>query len=74
MQATHNRYSRDLYWSIYDLEDGKISWTGYDDTNWWDNVAPHQRIKEGKKSGKRYEIDFVTGEVTVTAAEKSEPV
>lgn len=67
--ATHTQLSNDLYWKVYAGEDGFVRWFGYNDRNWWDNVAPleHTRTRVGKVTGRKFTIDFTTGEVTVSA-------
>ena len=49
-KAKFTHLNRDLFWRLYTLEDGSIRWTGYDDSNWWDNVAPKVRDRKGEKS------------------------
>ena len=63
----------DMFWSccISDwngetYEFYHISWSGYNDANWWGNVAPKQKIKDvvgDKGTTKTFEIDFNTCEV-----------
>lgn len=62
-QAAHSQMRNDLYWSIFTGEDGTVRWIGYDDSNWWENVAPteHARTRVGKNTGAKYVIDFTTG-------------
>ena len=55
----------DLYWKFYDPQDGFIRWVGYDDDNWWQNVAPKRRDRIGEVSGRTYRINFDTNEVEV---------
>lgn len=72
LEAKFSQSRNDMHWSVFTLEDGFIRWGGYDDAYWWDNVskADHTRTRTGEKSGKVYVIDFVTGEVWVTAAQE----
>lgn len=65
-KAKFNQLRNDLYWSIYDQEDGTIRWIGYDDRYWWDNVSTsdHFRNKTGK-SGRIYRLDPETGTVGI---------
>jgi hypothetical protein len=71
MQAEFTSLGRDLYWKVYAGTDGFVRWGGYDDRNWWDNVAPtdHARTRFGKATGRRFVIDFATGAVTVSEVE-----
>lgn len=62
-KAEFQSLGRDLYWKLYDTQDGFIRWSGYDDTNWWQNVAPTVRDRVGKHSGLTYRINFDTNEV-----------
>ena len=56
--ATFNSLGRDLFWKHYDIKDGFIRWGGYDDANWWENVAPKMRERKGTVTGRTYRIDF----------------
>lgn len=73
-------YGRDIFWKFHQmrwtkdlkLEWFKAKWTGYNDANWWDNVAPSQR--QQKCTGELgtvavLEIDFRTGRVVEVEAE-----
>lgn len=64
----------DLFWHFYEMQwtkDGKsetfkADWQGYNDANWWENVAP--KIKPLKCVGSRgtvkyLSIDFNSGRV-----------
>ncbi len=64
-------YSRDIFWNFLQarwtkeggMEWFKAKWTGYNDRNWWNNVAPSMRRQ--KCVGDRgttvvLEIDFDT--------------
>lgn len=65
--ADHSQLSNDLYWKVYAGEDGFIRWGGYNDRNWWENVATDDRTRTrvGKVTGRTFTIDFRTGEVTI---------
>lgn len=73
-QAKFSQSRNDMYWKYSDAEDGFIRWVGYDDANWWDNVAPtaHARTRVGPDTGRIYTIDFTTGEITITPSPPSE--
>ena len=64
-KAEFQALGNDLYWKLYDTQDGFIRWTGYDDQNWWQNVAPAKRDRTGLRSGLTYRINFETGDVEV---------
>ena len=64
-KAEFQALGNDLYWKLYDTHDGFIRWAGYDDANWWQNVAPFYRDKIGGRSGLTYRINFDTREVEV---------
>jgi hypothetical protein len=70
-QASFNQMRNDMHWSLYAGEDGIIRWTGYDDRNWWDNVAPtdHARIRVGKVTGRTFRLDHRNCEVTIRASQ-----
>lgn len=59
----------DLYWKIWDKEDGNIRWIGYNDKYWWDVVSKSDnfRRKVGPISGRIYVIDPQSGKVTIEA-------
>jgi hypothetical protein len=41
-----------------------VRWSGYNDRNWWENVAPSDQARIRKtKCGRTFEIDFKTNEV-----------
>jgi hypothetical protein len=73
-KAKFDSSRNDLYWTVTFLVwDGKQheyfkgEWTGYDDDNWWHNVAPSRKRKTvtGDKGTKiTLEIDFETCKVT----------
>lgn len=52
--AERQRLSNDLYWEYRasrrtkagEYENFKAEWWGYDDRNWWDNVAPAMKAVE----------------------------
>lgn len=64
-KAEFSSIGRDLFWRHFDMVDGFIRWSGYDDANWWKNVAPSGATRTGK-SGRVYTINYTTNEVTVT--------
>ena len=68
MKADFQQFRNDLYWKIYDSEDGFISWGGYDDAYWWDNVSKSKeaQIRKGNISGRTYKLNFETGEVKIS--------
>ena len=78
-KAEFSQSRNDMYWKHFDLEDGLIRWTGYDDDYWWRNksVSPTWQTRTGK-SGRRYTLDPVTGDVfidrAIAAAESPPPV
>lgn len=65
VKAKFSYMARNLYWRHYDRQDGFIKWSGYDDANWWNNVAPHRRDQKGAVTGRTYRIDFNTDTVEV---------
>ena len=86
--AKFTRYGNDLYWDFTDLrflygsrgecigsEFFHARWSGYDDANWWDNVAPNIKpIKctSDKGTVAYFRIDFRTCKVEeVDCAERS---
>lgn len=70
IQANFSQSRNDMYWSIYDLGEGRITWTGYDDGYWWGNVAKNEkwRTRVGAKTGRTYTLDPLTNMVSVTDA------
>lgn len=67
LNAEPSQLRNDLYWKVYNRQDGVICWTGYNDDYWWNNVSKsdHARTRIGKVTGRKYMIDFSTGIVTV---------
>ncbi len=67
LQANFSQSRNDMHWSIYSLDDGRIAWAGYDDSNWWDNVSPTDaaRNRIGKVTGLTYRLNHETNEVEV---------
>lgn len=63
--ADFDSLGRDLFWRYRDSQDGTIRWTGYDDANWWQNVAPANRDRKGPVTGRTYRIDYETDVVQV---------
>lgn len=65
-QASFTQLSNDLYWRVYDGQDF-IRWTGYDDANWWNNVANQDSFRRRVGSdGRVYTLDPDTDTVSVT--------
>ena len=67
------RRSRDLYWKVFDGNYEYIRWVGYDDRNWWDNVATQESWRRRVGSdGRVYTLDPDTDTVRVadTASEE----
>lgn len=61
MNARFEKLYNDLFWSIYDLDSDKIiTWRGYNDSFWWNNVA---RTESFQVRGK-YRLNPFTNEVT----------
>ncbi|MBG7616503.1 hypothetical protein IWC96_14590 [Brevundimonas sp. BAL450] len=67
MEAKFTQSRSDMHWSLYAGEDGFVRWGGYDDQNWWENVAKsdHARTRVGKATGRAFVIDFDTCQVEV---------
>ena len=65
MIAEFSQNRSDMYWKVHDMKDGFIRWGGYDDDNWWRNVAPKTRVRVGPVTGNKYTIDYDSGQVTV---------
>ena len=69
-------HRNDMFWSLTDLAwDGdnyeffRCRWTGYNDSNWWDNVATKEEnqtitVTGDKGTVRKYRIDFHTNIVT----------
>lgn len=68
-KAEYGSSRNDMYWELHflDMVSGefvKLTWTGYNDGFWWNNVAPTEQARARKgKNGKQYRIDFNTDEV-----------
>lgn len=64
LKAIFSQSRSDMYWKIHTLEDGYVRWVGYDDSYWWDNVAPteHFRVSQGK-SGAKFRLNPETNDV-----------
>lgn len=68
-----NRMGNDLFWNFHKfIETDKgyeyfnAEWDGYNDSNWWENVAPFETIrtiKGDKGTEKVFQINFSTCEV-----------
>jgi hypothetical protein len=56
-----------MYWTFFDIEDGTIRWTGYDDSYWWSNVSKSEsfKVKKGQKTGRIYTLNAETNTVTI---------
>lgn len=65
VSAEFTQSRNDLHWELFDGEDGFIRWTGYNDNNWWVNVAPKTRERIGPVTGKKYTIDYHSGRVVL---------
>lgn len=65
MIAEFSKSQNDLFWK-YRLPTGEIiRWSGYDDTNWWNNVSETDRFRNKQDSnGNIYRLDPNTDEVT----------
>ena len=68
-KAEYHISRNDMFWEIHFLdivtsEFVKLTWMGYNDNFWWENVAPTEqaRVRKGV-NGKSYRIDFNTNEV-----------
>lgn len=68
--AEFNQLDNDLFWDWYhyefDIQERhfqKLSWRGYNDSHWWNNVAPKTDIQTCL-CGKKFKIDFSTGDIT----------
>ena len=71
VKCMHN----DLFWNFCKLietdkgyEFFDTTWEGYNDSNWWDNVAPLKKTRTATVTGdkgtvKTFQINFSTGEV-----------
>ena len=76
MIAECNHLRNDIFWDFgrfYNTDKGyewfKCMWTGYNDANWWDNVATKEEYQTRKVTGdkgtvKTFKIDFKTNIVT----------
>ncbi len=66
-QAEFSQSRNDMHWSHYDLDDGFIRWSGYDDDFWWKNISIKDdwRQRKGEKSGKTYYLNPETCQVQI---------
>lgn len=66
-KAQFSSMGNDLSWKYFDEIDGLIYWHGYDDSNWWMNVAHTNQARQriGSKTGRIFEIDFHTYVVNI---------
>lgn len=69
-KAEFDQHRNDMSWRFYAGEDGTIRWSGYDDSNWWNNVSPtdHARNRVGKVTGRTYRLDHETNEIEISEA------
>lgn len=58
--ADFEKLGNDMFWSIFCHK--KISWHGYDDENWWNNVE-NNPVRACTVCHKKYELDFKTNEL-----------
>lgn len=59
-------HGRDMYWKLPIYDPDRLRWNGYDDANWWTNVATDaEKMTITGASGRRYVLDPVTDVVTV---------
>ncbi|UIJ43766.1 hypothetical protein LZK98_11755 [Sphingomonas cannabina] len=65
MVADFSQSRNDMYWKVYAGADGVVRWIGYDDANWWQNVAKSTAQKVGKVTGRIFTLDYDTNIVTV---------
>lgn len=66
--AKHSKLHNDLFWEFHTFTKDRVwlslKWWGYNDYNWWHNVAPTDAARTAKgQDGKTYRIDFNTSEV-----------
>lgn len=64
-KVTYQLLRNDMFWSIYCCE--TLRWTGYNDSNWWDNVARKHmekgtNLRECSKCNKKWRISYNTNE------------
>lgn len=61
-----SRIGKNLTWTYYDVVDGTITWTGWDEDFWWNNIAHTQSFHtQLGSSGRRYRLNPRTGIVHV---------
>lgn len=66
IKARFEQLRQDMFWSIYDRKtDQIIRWSGYNDANWWNKVAPSCAFRVRGK----YTLDPETNEVTFEESE-----
>ena len=70
LEARFGQSRNDMHWEVFDLEDGFVRWSGYDDSHWWDRVSntPAFRDRTGKVTGRLYTLDPHTHNVMVAKA------
>jgi len=46
MKVRFDKISNDLFWDIFDSDEGKtIRWSGYNDNFWWQNIATSDQFQ-----------------------------
>lgn len=71
LRATFDIHRNDMYWKCHTyieteaspFEWFKLEWQGYNDDNWWDNVAPTACVKSfigDQGTTKTFRIDYHT--------------
>lgn len=61
-QAKHERIGNDLFWSFLKYDDRMpdhfidLTWTGYNDNDWWTKLSNGTEVKE--HGGRRFRIDY----------------
>ncbi len=61
-QAKHERIGNDLFWSFLEYDQGMpghfidLTWTGYNDYDWWTRWSKGTETKE--QGGRQFRIDY----------------
>lgn len=61
-QAKHERIGNDLFWSFLKYDQGMsghfidLTWSGYNDYDWWTKWRKGTEVKE--QGGRRFRIDY----------------
>jgi hypothetical protein len=64
--ATFTSLNNDLYWKVFDRNYNYVRWIGYDDRNWWENVATQESWRRRVGSdGRVYTLDPETNRVRI---------